>query len=833
MKKAALRILLVEDSPSDADLLQEVLHHPGAESFAFTRVDRLEDALARLNEEPFDVLLLDLSLPDSIGPDTFRRAHHAAQRLPIVVLTGLDDERLGIQAVREGIQDYLVKGKADGRQIARTIRYAVERAQAQEELHQLTASMEQRTAELEAANEALRCSRLAALNVTEDAIEARKHAERVGNELSESEQRLQQALRVSHSFAFEWQPATDRVLRSSSCEAVLGLSGDEVCNDSGRRYFQRVHPDDRARFVEMLHGLTPAADTYTTEYRVVRGDDSTIMLQETGQATFDSVGKLQRLVGVATDISERKQREAEIQKLNRTLRAISGINQAVIRAKDESEYMKEACRVIVEVCDHKMAWIGLADEDQAKTVRPVAHHGFEEGYLKTLEITWADTARGRGPTGTAIRSGRPAICRNMLTDPDFAPWRAEALKRGYASSIVLPLMNRAKALGAISIYSSEPDPFSPEEVMLLAEMATDLARGIGAFRLRADHAQAEEALRESEERYRNLFNRMTEGFAIHEILCDSNGTPCDYRFLDINPAFETLTGLARDKVIGRTHNEIMPGDDPKWVSIYGTVALTGEMRHFENYSPALKRHFEVFAYRPAPRQFAVLFRDVTARREAEKAMEAALRDKSVLLQELYHRVKNNMHLIVSMLNLQSMRLADPAAARAFKETQDRILSMALVHEKLYRSGNLSQIDLKDYIAELLQILSRSHQGDHPAVAIVSSLETVQVSIDSAIPCGLVISELVTNALKHAFAGGRTGTITVLLRRMDGDGIELRVSDDGVGLPAGHDYRGGDTLGLQSVVALVEHQLSGRIEHVAGPGASFRIQFKDVQQKKRL
>ena len=129
-------ILLVEDSPSDADVLQQTLEQAGAGHFRFTWVERLSDALVRLREEAFDVLLLDLSLPDSSGPETFRRAQKAAPGLPIVVLTGTKDESVGLAAVREGVQDYLVKGQADGPQIARAIRYAIGRAHAEEQMRQ-------------------------------------------------------------------------------------------------------------------------------------------------------------------------------------------------------------------------------------------------------------------------------------------------------------------------------------------------------------------------------------------------------------------------------------------------------------------------------------------------------------------------------------------------------------------------------------------------------------------------------------------------------------------------------------------------------------------------
>lgn len=229
------------------------------------------------------------------------------------------------------------------------------------------------------------------------------------------------------------------------------------------------------------------------------------------------------LMAVVTlrDVTEHKKWEEEQQKLNRTLKALGKSSQAMMRAVEETDYLDEVCRIITQDCGHAMVWIGMAEDDEEKSVRPAAYAGFEEGYLETLKLNWVDTERGRGPTGTAIRTGQPSVCRNMLTDPQFEPWREEAIRRGYMSSLVLPLMTEGKAFGAVSMYSSEPDAFSKDEIELLDELADDLAHGITAIRLRVARAEAErglaEARAEAEHRaaeMQSFMNNVEEGMSL-------------------------------------------------------------------------------------------------------------------------------------------------------------------------------------------------------------------------------------------------------------------------------------------------------------------------------
>jgi signal transduction histidine kinase len=194
------------------------------------------------------------------------------------------------------------------------------------------------------------------------------------------------------------------------------------------------------------------------------------------------------------DIQARKQVETELRRINRTSRMISECDQVLVRATDEAELLRAICRLVVDGGGYRMAWVGLAEQDEARSVRPVAQAGFEEGYLDIANITWADTERGRGPVGTAIRTEQAVVARNILTDPGFGPWREAAILRGYAALAALPLKRDQRVLGALTVYASEPDTFDLAEVGLLTQLADDLAYGITALRTRLDQKRIEEEL---------------------------------------------------------------------------------------------------------------------------------------------------------------------------------------------------------------------------------------------------------------------------------------------------------------------------------------------------
>ncbi len=217
-------------------------------------------------------------------------------------------------------------------------------------------------------------------------------------------------------------------------------------------------------------------------------------------------------------------------------------------------------------------------------------------------------------------------------------------------------------------------------------------------------------------------------------------------------------------------------------------------------------------------------RNITERKRAEGLIRASLREKEILLKEIHHRVKNNLQIVASMLELQAGQIQDKEVRILFDESQRRIETMSLIHEKLYRARDLSRIDFKEYVEELAANLTALTGHRAEQIELETLIEGVFLDINSGIPCGLIINELVFNSLRHAFPDGRKGRLTIHMHEDDDGSITLSVRDNGIGLPEDLDFRNAPSLGLQLVISLVT-QLSGIIEHDGSNGTAFKINFR--------
>ena len=257
--------------------------------------------------------------------------------------------------------------------------------------------------------------------------------------------------------------------------------------------------------------------------------------------------------------AENRQREATekaLERSNGALRTINQCNQLLVRAGTEDELMREICRIVVESGGYRMAWVGFAERDEARTVRPVASFGFEDKYLESVRISWADVELGRGPTGTAIREARPVVLRNTLTDPSGVPWRAEALARGYRSAMALPLLDEQKqCFGALNLYAAEAEAFDSAELSLLSELASDLAFGIRTLRVSAARDAAEAAARYNETLARAIVEQAPDAIELTD--------PQTLRFIEVNKASCDLLGYTREERLGQTVPDIQAEMTPE------------------------------------------------------------------------------------------------------------------------------------------------------------------------------------------------------------------------------------------------------------------------------
>jgi PAS domain S-box-containing protein len=320
------------------------------------------------------------------------------------------------------------------------------------------------------------------------------------NQLKSREEDLRRSEERFRTFAdstYDWEtwraPDGKYLYVSPSCERITGYRSEEFIADPSL-VARIVHPDDQAftnkHFLEDFGSLGPLH----IDFRIVTRTGEERFISHYCQGVFGKDGEWLGRRASNRDISMRKRAETELHRVNRALKVLGESSQAMARAEDEKEFLAEVSRMIVDVGGYRLAWIGFAQEDEKKSVRPVAQAGFEDGYLEKADITWADTQRGRGPTGTAIRTGRSTVCKNILKDLRFAPWREEAVRRGYGSSISLPIRMAEKVVGALNIYATEPDAFDSEELNLLEELANDISYGLTALRDKVERERAEEAL---------------------------------------------------------------------------------------------------------------------------------------------------------------------------------------------------------------------------------------------------------------------------------------------------------------------------------------------------
>ena len=389
-------------------------------------------------------------------------------------------------------------------------------------------------------------------------------------------------------------------------------------------------------------------------------------------------------------------------------------------------------------------------------------------------------------------------------------------------SLIIPIFLSALLIGSYFLAHNLNYPLSDD----IFRSIIFIAIGIVVVILSEEIEQKDIKLQESQEKFRSVADSAVDGI----ITTDNNG-----KIILFNPSLENMFGYGIDEIKGKHVTILMPERYKKqFINKLEKFKSTGrhefDRKTFE--SIGLKKDGTEFPFEISIATWGLtenkfttsIIRDVTERQRDEKKLQKSLNEKDMLLKEIHHRVKNNLMIISSLLNLQSRYIKDEESKNIFKESQNRARSMALIHEKLYQSTDLKRINFGEYIHTLSYDLYDTYVLDKTLISLNVDVGDIMLDIDISIPLGLIVNELVTNCLKHAFIVDKSGEINIKFQVLE-DKYQLEVKDDGIGFPRDIDYKNTDSLGLRLVTSLTE-QIDGTIELNSISGTSFNIIFQE-------
>ncbi|HVN97165.1 MAG TPA: PAS domain S-box protein [Syntrophorhabdaceae bacterium] len=526
-----------------------------------------------------------------------------------------------------------------------------------------------------------------------------------------------------------------------------------------------IHPEDRQRLLAYNrtreHGKRAPE---SLEFKGIRKDGTTIFLDNSIAMTFDKGEPV--IIVFLKDITQRKQAEQKI------LESEELYTTAIEHSNDGVAHVKDGVHILVNRKFLEIYGYERPEEVVGKPTTIVVHPDYHEQARDFRE------KRQRG---------------------EYAPSRFEfkGIKKDGTTIVIEASITR-------TVYRGEP---------IFLVISRDITQ----------QRRAEEALKKSEATLRSVFAASPVGISLVTL---------DRKVIWVNDRMSSIVGYTADEVRGTQGQNVYQTDaEAGRVGdvVYGEVLKGGigatDTKWVHKDGRVLDIHVSAAAVDPRDFSAGVVFIvfDITDRKAAEEALKTSLTEKEVLLREIHHRVKNNLQVISSLLVLQSHYIEDTQALNMFKESVNRIRTMSRIHEKLYQSKDHGRVGFGAYIMELATQLYNSYGLNAESVTLRSQVTDISFDINTAIPLGLIVNELISNALKHAFPDGKKGEITVSLNR-EGDKCVLAVSDDGVGFPPHIDFRKTDSLGMQLVIELTE-QLGGVIELNRDHGTAFAIRFE--------
>ena len=774
-----IRILILEDQAIDAELVQEELREAGIRSSSL-RVDTREAFQRALTEFGPRLILADYQLPSFDGLEALEMAQTRSPEVPFIFVSGVLGEEVAIEMLHAGATDYVLKQRLSrlGPAVRRALSEVEERAR-------------RRKAELETTFRSL------LLDNATDSIFV------IG---------LDGKVIYANKAAYE--------TRGYSEEELLGVGSEKLTVPEYAKIL-------RLR-IEYL--LRSGDSTFESDH--VKKDGTVLPVEV--HARVAEIGGTRMIIAVARDITERRRAEQELRRVNRALRTISELNQVLVLVADETELLREVCRIIVEVGGYSLAWVGFAEQDGKKSVRRMAAAGGQEDYLEGLQITWGEGDPGLDPTGDAIRTGKPKISQNPGSRSRVGPLPDQGAGAPLAWSMALPLTANGRTFGALSIYAQELEAFAADEVKLLREVADDLAYGIMALRTRAERMRAEEELRESQERFA-LFMRHLPGLAY---IKDEEG-----KILYLNEYPEKIYHWSVKECLGKTDFDLWPAevaekireDDQYVLSMGEGIERIDEIELEGKSIVYLTYKFPIFRAGSRPLSGSISI-DITDRRRAEqqlKKSEEQLRHLSSQL--LFAQEKERKHVAQDLHDTLGQTLAamkfgiEHALELLPKKTAQRsktsLEAVVPVAKNAIEEVRRIQKNLRPPLLDDLGILAaipwfcREFQSIYSMIQLEHRLGIEETEIPD--PLKIVIYRIIQESANNIAKHSKAKRATISLKKRDGQ-IELAIQDDGQGFEVEGPFSLSKGLGLASMKERAE--LFGgtfSIESRKGAGTTIR------------
>lgn len=598
------------------------------------------------------------------------------------------------------------------------------------------------------------------------------HRKKIEDALRESEEKYRKMVENINDVIFTVNNEGFITYISPTIEKITKYKKDELM---GKNLSYFVHPDDLEVLLNKLYNGMDE-DSSIQEFRIIDKDSKLKYLRTSGQNIIMN-GKIVGITGVFFDITRSKKMEEVIKDSEQRLKSIlygSPLPAFVIDKHHKVLYWNKALE----------RFSGISEEELVGT------DGHYRAFYSKKRPCMADILVDN------------AISTISNTYPNHNSLKA--IDGAYQSTDFFPEIGEGKWLHftAASIKDSQG------KIVGAVETLEDVTERI----------KADETLKESEERFRSVVESSTDAIII---------TNNKMKILSWNKGAEKIFGYTADEVVDKLITAIVPYEDENENFSHDDITILEkplEMEGLRKNGNRFPIEILINSWNMDGETFYTSFiRDITRRKIVESKIKSSLNEKEVLLKEIHHRVKNNMQIISSLISLQTDYADNEDTIKMFQDSKNRIRSMALIHEKLYQSEDISLIDFSDYIESLAGRLLEVY-GVGRRITLRVNAENIFLSIDSAIPCGLIINELVSNSIKHAFPDDEYGEVAI---DMTGDNQKyvLTVADNGVGFPEDIDYRDTESLGLQIVQTLIS-QLRGKIDLVANGGTKFEIIFNE-------